>query len=82
MDFDNLVNQVSNFYQQYTIVVVVLAVGLLIMIYRNPKESFKFLVFLLFLGAVIYAIGLFGDTVTTGVGSKQQMIHKTPDDSH
>jgi len=80
MDFDNLVNQVSNFYQQYTIVVVVLALGLLIMIYRNPKESFKFLVFLFFLAAVIYAIGLFGDTVTTGVGSKQQMIHKTPDE--
>ena len=81
MDFDNLFNQVSNFYQQYTIVVVVLAVGLLITIYRNPKESFKFLVFLLFLAAVIYAIGLFGDTVTTGVGGKQQMIHKTPDES-
>jgi len=81
MNFDNLANQVVNVYQQYTIVVVVLAVGLLIMIYRNPKESFKLLVFLLFLAAVIYAIGLFGETVTTGVGSKQQMIDKTPDAS-
>lgn len=81
MNFDNLANQVVNVYQQYTIVVVVLAVGLLIMIYRNPKESFKLLVFLLFLAAVIYAIGLFGETVTTGVGSKQLMIDKTPDAS-
>jgi len=81
MSLDQMINSLASFYQQYTLAVVVVAIGLLIMIYRNPKESFKFLVFLLFMAAVIYAIGLFGETVNTGVGGKEQMIHKTEDAS-
>jgi len=72
-----LFNQALNFYQQYPLLVVGLAVILLFLIYRNPKESFKFMLFLLVMAAVIYAIGMFGETVNLGADSKQQMIHKT-----
>ena len=77
MDLDSLLAALHQFYQTYTIVVVVLAIGLLIWVYRNPKESFKFLLFLLFMAAALYAIGLFTDTVNIGAGSKQQMIHNS-----
>lgn len=77
MDFDSLVTAFNEFYQTYTIVVVVLAIGLVIWAYRNPKESFKFFLFLLFMAAVLFAISLFSDTVNIGASSKQQMIHKT-----
>ncbi|HKI51488.1 MAG TPA: hypothetical protein VJ995_05395 [Geothermobacteraceae bacterium] len=77
MNFDSLSSAFYEFYQSYTIVVVVLAIGLVIWAYRNPKESLKFFLFLLFMAAVLFAISLFSDTVNIGSGSKRQMIHKT-----
>lgn len=77
MDFDNVMNYAVGFYQEYSIVVLVLGVILLIVIYNKPKESFKFAIFLLFMAAVFYTIGLIGDAISTGSENKDQMVNKT-----
>ena len=77
MNFDSLMDYAINFHNQYPLVVVAVAIVLLFMAYKRPKESFKFTLMLLFIAAVFYAIGLIRDTLSTGTQSKDQMINKS-----
>ena len=45
--------------------------------YFKPKETFKLVVFCLFIVAVFYCITLFAGTLGTGAKQKDQMIYKT-----
>ncbi len=75
--FENLIAYAVNFYHEYSIVVIVVAVILLIVAYNKPKESFKFAIFLVIMACVLYAVGLFGKSVETGKENKNQMVEKT-----
>ena len=75
--FDSLINFAVNFYHEYSIVVIVVGVILLIIAYNKPKESFKFAIFLVIMACVIYAVDLFGESVDVGKKNKDQMIEKT-----
>ena len=77
MNFASLVDYASNVYNQYPLVVVAVAIVLLFMAYKKPKESFKFALMLLFIAAVFFAIGLIRDTLSTGTQNKDQMINKS-----
>ena len=77
MNFASLVDYAINVYNQYPLVVLAVAIGLLFMAYKKPKESFKFALMLLFIAAVFYAIGLIRDTLSTGTQNKDQMINKS-----
>lgn len=74
---DSIVSYAVSFYHEYSIVVIVVAVILLIIAYSKPKESFKFCIFLVILACAIYAVDLFGDSVELGSQNKKEMIHKT-----
>ena len=75
--FDSIVQFAVSFYHEYSIVVIVVGVILLVIAYNKPKESFKFAIFLVIMACVIYAIDLFGDSVDIGTKNKDQMIQKT-----
>ena len=75
--FDSLINFAVNFYHEYSIVVIVVGVILLIIAYNKPKESFKFAIFLVIMACVIYAVDLFGESVDVVKKNKDQMIEKT-----
>ncbi len=77
MNFETLAEYVLSFYSHYPLVVAAIALVLLFIAYRKPKESFKFALFLLFMAAVFYAIGLFRDTLSTGALNADKMIHKS-----
>ena len=75
--FDSLVAYAANFYHEYSIVVIVIGVILLIVAYNKPKESFKFAIFLVVVVCILFAVGLFGESIDIGKKNKDQMIHKT-----
>lgn len=76
MSFDILADYSLNFYSDYPLVVVAFAIVLLFLAYKKPRESLKFAIFLLFMAAVFYALGLFRDTLSTGTQSTNEGIHK------
>ena len=75
--FDNLVQYAVGFYHEYSIVVIVIGVVLLIIAYNKPKASFKFAIFIVIMACVLYAVGLFGKSVDIGTKNKDQIINKT-----
>lgn len=75
--FDSIIQFAISFYHEYSIVVIVVGVILLIIAYNKPKESFKFAIFLVIMACVIYAVDLFGESVDVGKKNKDQMIEKT-----
>ena len=77
MNFATLVDYALSFYDRYPLLVAAIALVLLFMAYRKPKESLKFAVLLLFLAAVFYVLGLFRDTLSSGTRSADKMIHKS-----
>ncbi len=77
MNLENLLNNAHSIFNQYPIVLAVIAIVLLLIAYKNPKESFKFALFLLFIAVLFYAISLFGEALSTGSKNKDQMIYKT-----
>ena len=77
MNFASLMDYAFNFFNQYPLVVVAVAIVLLFMAYKKPKDSFKFALMLLFIAAVFYTIGLIRGTLSTGTQNKDQMINKS-----
>lgn len=75
--FDKLLQYAAGFYHEYSIVVIVIAVILLIIAYNKPKESFKFVIFLVIIACVLYAVGLFGESVDIGKKNKDKMVEKS-----
>ncbi len=75
--FDRLISYFVSFYHEYSIVVIVIGVILLIVAYNKPKESFKFAIFLVIMACVLYAVGLFGDSIGLGQKNKSEAVNKT-----
>lgn len=78
MNIDSLLNLVFGYYHQYPWLAGVLAVLLLLWIWKKPKAFFKFCLLLAVIAAFFYAISLFGGVVSSGgegtseVGSKSR----------
>ena len=77
MDFESVINFAVGFYHEYSIVVLVVGVILLVIIYNKPKASFKFAIFMVIMVCVFYTIGLIGDSIKAGSKNKDQMVNKT-----
>ena len=73
MDFSGFMDGIVSFAQNHTVIVIVLALGLLFFIYRKPKLFFALLFLGLFLAGVFYMI-----TSMAGLGSEQKkrLIHE------
>jgi hypothetical protein len=77
MDFERLLNTGISFLQNHPIAVIVLVVGLVIVSTAKPKDIYKFLVFAVMMGVVFYIISQLGESTSTGLDKKDQMIHQT-----
>jgi multisubunit Na+/H+ antiporter MnhC subunit len=73
VDFSGFMDGIVSFAQNHTVIVIVLALGLLFFIYRRPKLFFVLLFLGLFLAGVFYMI-----TSMAGSASEQKkrLIHE------
>ena len=67
MDLSGFMDGIVSFAQNHTVIVIVLALGLLFFIYRKPKLFFALLFLGLFLGGLFYMI-----SSIAGSGSQQK----------
>jgi len=77
MEFDQIIGFALVFIQTHLLISIA---SLLVVIYiacRNPKESFKFLLFLAFLAGACYFIMQLGNSTNSGVRAKEELGHKT-----
>ncbi len=77
MTFSSFIDFAQSILQQYSVIIGVAAIIFLLFASRKPKESFKFLLVLLTITALLYVVGVFRETVSTGTQNKDQMIYKT-----
>ena len=77
MNFERLLNTGSNFLQNHPMEVIILVVGLVIVSTAKPKDIYKFIVFAVIMGVILYIISQFGETASTGLKQKDEMIHQT-----
>jgi hypothetical protein len=73
VDFSGFMDDIVSFAQNHTVIVIVLALGLLFFIYRKPKLFFALLFLGLFLAGLFYMI-----TRMAGSGSEQKkrLLHE------
>lgn len=67
MDFSEFTDSITSFVQNYTVIAIVLGLGLLYFIYRKPKLFFTLLFLGLFLAGLFYMI-----TSIAGPGAEQK----------
>ena len=80
MDFSGIMETIRSFAQKNTLIVIVLALGLLFFMYRKPKLFFTTLFLGLLLVGLFYLITSMGGS---GSEQKKRLIHEeeTPSDS-
>lgn len=77
MDFDQIIAAVMSFYHNYQFISIIALIALAIFLYQNPKQTLKYLVFiiaLLIAGFFILQLGKSSDPVTSG---KKELGQKT-----
>lgn len=79
MDITHLLNLLLAFTRDYTLLAVIIGLGLAWYAWLRPREFFKFCILLVVLAAALHFLSLFGDTLSSGSGAKDRMIHKTTD---
>jgi uncharacterized phage infection (PIP) family protein YhgE len=77
MNFERFLNTGINFFQNYPIAVIILVVGLVIVSTAKPKDIYKFLVFAIIMGVIFYIISRLGESTSTGLDNKDEMIQQT-----
>ena len=77
MNFERLLHTGINYLQGNPIAVIILVVGFVIVLTAKPKDIYKFLVFAVIMGVVFYIISQLGESTSTGLKQKDDMIHQT-----
>ncbi len=77
MNFNTLSEKCQFFFQNHKAIALAIIGALCIFGYLKPKEFFKLLMLALFLGVVLYIVSLLGESATTGIEQKDQMMHKS-----
>ncbi len=77
MNFERFLNTGINYFQNHPIAIIILVVGLIIVSTAKPKDIYKFIVFAVIMGVIFYIISQFGETASTGLKQKDEMIHQT-----
>ena len=77
MDFNTLIERCQVFFQNNRIVALAIIAALALLGYLKPKVFFKALMLALLLGVVLYIISLLGESTTTGIQQKDQMMYKS-----
>lgn len=77
IDFQSYYNIVIHFLSSNILITFALIVVLLVLLYKKPEGTIKFLAFCFFLIAVVYIMSLLGESGSLGVDTKQGGIHKS-----
>ena len=77
MNFESFLNTGINYFQNHPIAVIILVVGLIIVSTAKPKDIYKFLVFAIIIGVIFYIISQLGESTSTALKIKDEMIHQT-----
>ena len=77
MDFERLLNSGIYFFKSNPIVAFALVIGLIIVATAKPKDIYKFIVFAVIMGVVLYILSQLGDSTSTGLQQKDKMINQT-----
>lgn len=78
MDFVQMAANVKDFLHTHLLLsVAALAIVVAFLFYKNPKETFKLLVFMAILGTIGYFIVQIGTSADSGVSGKDEMANKT-----
>jgi len=77
MDFNALIEKCLLYFQNNKAIALAIIVALCLFGYLKPKQFFKLLMLSLFLGVVLYIVSLLGESTTTGIQQKDQMMHKS-----
>jgi hypothetical protein len=73
MDFSKYMESIVSFAQNHPIIAIVIALGLLIFMYRKPKVFFGMLLFGLLLAGLLYLISIISGP---GKEQKEKLIHE------
>ena len=73
MDFSGFMDGIVSYAQNHTVIVIVVALGLLFFMYRRPKLFFALLFLGLFLAGVFYMIA---SMAGSGSEQKKRLIHE------
>ena len=77
MDVTKLWTSVTAYCTSYPLIAIVIGILLVLYAWREPKEAFKIAMVLVALGLTFYLLSLFGQTTSTGIQEKDEMIYKT-----
>jgi lipopolysaccharide export LptBFGC system permease protein LptF len=66
-----------HYLQNHPLVVLLLFVGLIIVSTVKAKGIFKFVVFAIIIGVILYIISQLGETTSTALKNKDDMIYQT-----
>lgn len=77
MDINALLASCQLFFQNNKITVAVIIAALALFSYLKPKIFSKLLMLALLLGVVLYIVSLLGESATTGIEQKDQMMYKS-----
>ena len=77
MDFNTLIEKCQFYFQSHTAIALALIAAICLFGYLKPNIFFKLLMLALFLGVVLYIVTLIGESATTGLEQKDQMMHKS-----
>lgn len=79
IDFDKYYSLVFQFLSNNIFIALGLIVVLVVLIYKKPEGTIKFLGFCCFLLAVIYTMSLLGESGSLGTKSKKTMTSRSED---
>ncbi len=77
MEFDQIIANVTGFVQAHMLISIAALVVVIYFFYQNPKESFKFLVFMSILGIAFYFVLQLSSSGDSGVSTKKELTEKT-----
>ena len=77
MEFDRITAHVTVFFQTHLLISIAALIVVVYFFYKNPKESFKFLVFIAILAIAGYFIMQLGSSTDTGLNAEKELTHKT-----
>lgn len=77
MEFEQIAAFVTDFFQAHQLISIAALVVVAYFLYSSPKETFKFLAFVVIMAIAGYFILQLGSSTDTGVSSKEELTTKT-----
>jgi len=77
MSISDLLQNITDLYYDYPILVIAVGIVILIWAYKKPKQASKGFLFLCFVALVFYVLSLMGEGTGSSINMKDQMMRKT-----